>query len=473
MFITVFVFLSALFLITPLQAGQPVVESYAHVVEPLLASVVSVSSVKTNDDGLLKGMPEETSFDTFLQQFYNAQNPVSSEKEILLGSGFVLDATEGLIVTSAHVADSFPKVSVTFNDGSVRQAEVIGKDDKTDLALLKVPVEKTLTAVKVGDSDLMRVGDVVFAVGNPFGLGNTVTSGIVSARSRNIQVGPYDDFLQTDAAINRGNSGGPLFNVKGEMIGVNTAIFSPSGGSVGIAFAVPSKMLIWVVDNLKRYGEVKRAQLGVKIQTVTPDIARNLGLAETTGALVSEVTAGTPASKADIQVGDVILAFNGIKITQMRLLTQLASQSPVGSEAVLDIYRNGKNLKAKVVLTQLKDVEKTILPITQEDGKALEAPEGLDFFIADLTPAMRQKTRLPKTAKGVLVTAVKAGSVAEKKGLKRGDLLVEIDKIPLFSVKDFEKWDQKRKREGLHSASLIIERAGERYFLMVDCPLEK
>ena len=446
-------------------------QGYADIVEPLLSSVVSVSAVKTSD-GALKGVPEDSSFNDFLQQFYNAQNPQASEREILLGSGFVLDETEGLLVTSAHVTDVFPAVSVTFNDGTVKQAAVVGRDEKTDLALLRVDTDTPLTAVKTGDSDAVRVGDVVFAVGNPFGLGNTVTSGIVSARSRNIQVGPYDDFLQTDAAINRGNSGGPLFNAAGEMIGVNTAIFSPSGGSVGIAFAVPSKMMAWVVDNLKRYGKVKRAQLGLKIQTVTPDIAKDAGLPEPVGALVAEVPPASPAGKAGILPGDVITAFNGIKITQMRLLTRLASQFPVGEEAVLDVFRAGKTLKIPVVLIELAEEKKAVLPVTPADAQSVEAPAGLGFFAADLTPAVRQKNRLPKTAKGIVVTAVRSSSDVEQKGLRVGDLLVEMDKVPMSSVKSFDTWRQKRDAQGLTSASLIIERGGERYFMIVDCPAE-
>ena len=306
--------------------AEPV--SYADTVEKLLPSVVSVSSVKADGETpdlvkALRGSP----FEHFFSEHYRDGN-FDAPKSILLGSGFVYDA-KGHILTSAHVVESLDEVRVTLNDGSVVSAKVAGRDAKTDIALLKADNPHALKPVKIGDSDTARVGDAVLAIGNPFGLGNTVTSGIVSARSRDIQVGPYDDFIQTDAAINRGNSGGPLFNVKGELIGVNTAIFSPSGGSVGIAFAAPSNIVKAIADALIKDGVVRRGRLGLKVQSVSPELAKSLKLPKAYGAYVSEVE----NPKTTVKQGDVIVSFNGREVPSMRALPKMAAFAPVGSTA--------------------------------------------------------------------------------------------------------------------------------------------
>ena len=449
-------------------SGNAVKLSYADIVEPLLPTAISVSAMKT-DDKTAVAAQTNSMFDDYLEQFYDEAHPEKDKKEILLGSGFILDVQQRLAVTNAHVVNSFSKVFVTLNDSRVVEADVVGKDSKTDLAVLKIGGNTPLTAVKMGDSDKTRTGDVVFALGNPFGLGTTVTSGIVSALSRNIQVGPYDDFIQTDAAINRGNSGGPLFNANGELIGVNTAIFSPSGGSVGVAFALPSKTAAWVVDSILKDGYVKRGRLGAKIQSVTEKTAQTLGLKEAAGALVAQITPDTPAADSGLQVGDVILNYNGIKIASMRDLPKLAAQTPIGSQVMLTVFRNGKTLEIPLIVDELKDEEKTPLPVFEKEDKTTVLPlKRLGISTANLSPAVRQKHRLGKLIKGVLISDAKKDGDAYKKGVRRGDVLLEIDRIPVQDVKDFAVWEKKSVASGDISALLLIERKGERFFAVVD-----
>lgn len=449
-------------------SAQSAPASYADTVEPLLATAISVSAVK---DSTMKAVSERTNsmFDDFLEQFYDEAHPEKQNGEILLGSGFILDANRRLAVTSAHVVDGFSKVTVTLNNTRTVAADVLGKDTKTDVALLKIGGDMPLQAVKTGDSDKARTGDVVFALGNPFGLGTTVTSGIVSALSRNIQVGPYDDFIQTDAAINRGNSGGPLFNAHGELIGVNTAIFSPSGGSVGIAFALPSKTAAWVVDSILKYGYVKRGRLGAKIQSVTPETAKALGLPEARGALVAQINPDAPAAQSGLQTGDVILSYNGVNIAKMHDLPKLAAQTPVGARVLLNVFRDGKTLDVPLIVDELKDEEKTPLPVSAEQDKTTVLKIGaLGLSVADLSPAVRQKHRLGKSVKGVLVAGTEKNGDAAKKGVKLGDVILEIDRLPVKSTADFDKWRVISLERGESSALLRIERDNEQFFVVID-----
>ncbi len=460
-----------LFFLMPLSAsaGLPSTDSYADVVERLLPSVVSVSATKVTGRAPqeMLSVPQGSPFEEFFREFYK-DGSMDARKAILLGSGFVYDA-RGHVVTSSHVVENMSEVMVTFNDGTVLKGKVLGKDPKTDLALLKVESDKPLTPVVLGASDQARVGDVVLAIGNPFGLGNTVTSGIISARSRDIQVGPYDDFIQTDAAINRGNSGGPLFNAAGEMIGVNTAIFSPSGGSVGIAFAVPSKMAGWVADALIREGTVRRGKLGLKIQTVSPEIARSLGLSKPAGALVAGLDPDGPAMKSEIRPGDVILAFNGAAVSTMRSLPRMAAETPVGSTVRLTVWRDGKEIVLPLVLEEMKEPEPARPKLVSAgEGTAVETMDILGISVADLSPAVRQKYRLPKNSAGVMVTSVLPGTDAAGKGLRPGDLIVELDRKPLPSAAAAAKWKKNAGQTGQSSAFLLIDRAGDRFFMVVN-----
>lgn len=437
--------------------AEPV--SFADTVEGLLPSVVSVSAVKTDGKTpdmvkALRGSP----FEQFFSEHYR-DGGFDSQKSILLGSGFVYD-DKGHILTSAHVVEALDEVRVTLNDGSVVSAKVAGRDAKTDIALLKADNPQGLKPVKIGDSDTARIGDAVLAIGNPFGLGNTVTSGIVSARSRDIQVGPYDDFIQTDAAINRGNSGGPLFNVKGELIGVNTAIFSPSGGSVGIAFAAPSKMVKAIADSLIKDGVVRRGRLGLKVQSVSPELAKTLKLPKVYGAYVSDVE----NPKTTVKKGDVIVSFNGREIPSMRDLPKMAAFAPIGSTARLGIVRNGQKITAPIVLMELKDEPKTVRSPEAADSFPLPL---LGIAGTEVTPDIRRKNGISKNVSGILVTAVSPKSDAAQKGIKAGDVIVELDKKPVKSADAVAQWAAETAEMALDTAFVLIDRGGERFFVVV------
>mgnify|MGYP002515593511 FL=1 len=437
--------------------AEPV--SFADTVEGLLPSVVSVSSVKTDGETpdmvkALRGSP----FEQFFSEHYR-DGGFDSQKSILLGSGFVYD-DKGHILTSAHVVEALDGVRVTLNDGSVVSAKVAGRDAKTDIALLKADNPQGLKPVKIGNSDTARIGDAVLAIGNPFGLGNTVTSGIVSARSRDIQVGPYDDFIQTDAAINRGNSGGPLFNVKGELIGVNTAIFSPSGGSVGIAFAAPSNIVKAIADSLIKDGVVRRGRLGLKVQSVSPELAKTLKLPKAYGAYVTEVE----NPKTTVKKGDVIVSFNGREVPSMRALPKMAAFAPVGSTARLGIVRNGQKLTAPIVLMELKDAPKNVRAAETADSFPIPL---LGIAGTELTPEIRQKNGISKAVSGILVTKVASKSDAAQKGIKAGDVIVELDKKPVKSVDAVAQWAAETAEMGLDTAFVLIDRGGERFFAVV------
>ncbi len=441
--------------------------SFADAVKKVLPSVVSVSAAKVSAEPpemmlALRGSPFEQFFkDTYRDGGFDAP------KSILLGSGFVYDA-RGHIVTSAHVVENMIDVSVTLNDGTVVAGRVRGRDPKTDLAVIRVDAG-TLPPVTVGDSDKAEIGDPVLAVGNPFGLGNTVTAGIVSARSRDIQVGPYDDFIQTDAAINRGNSGGPLFNAAGELIGVNTAIFSPSGGSVGIAFAVPSKMMTQVADALIQYGAVKRGRLGLDVQTVTPEIAKSLNLPKVSGALVAGVDPSSEAAKSGVKRGDVLLRFDGRDVPTMRELPRRAAQTPVGKTVPVTVWRDGKTVDLKLTISELPEERAaSVLPRDKREtsAKTLDVSP-LGVTVAEVSAETRQKYGLSKNAAGVVVSAVAPRSDAAVKGLRAGDVLVELDKKKLSGFQSVRDWLDTAAEMAQESAFVLIDRNGERFFAIV------
>lgn len=441
--------------------------SFADAVKKVLPSVVSVSAAKVSAEPpemmlALRGSPFEQFFkDTYRDGGFDAP------KSILLGSGFVYDA-RGHIVTSAHVVENMTEVSVTLNDGTVVAGRVRGRDPKTDLAVIRVDAG-TLPPVTVGDSDKAEIGDPVLAVGNPFGLGNTVTAGIVSARSRDIQVGPYDDFIQTDAAINRGNSGGPLFNAAGELIGVNTAIFSPSGGSVGIAFAVPSKMMTQVADALIQNGAVKRGRLGLDVQTVTPEIAKSLNLPKVSGALVAGVDPSSGAAKSGVKRGDVLLRFDGRDVLTMRELPRRAAQTPVGKTVPVTVWRDGKTVDLKLTISELPEERAaSVLPRDKREtgAKTLDVSP-LGVTVAEVSAETRQKYGLSKNAAGVVVSAVAPRSDAAVKGLRAGDVLVELDKKKLSGFQSVRDWLDTAAEMAQESAFVLIDRNGERFFAIV------
>ena len=356
--------------------ARPAPDSFADLAAKLLPAVVNISS--TQDCRRVRGgpgagpeipmFPPGSPFEQFFKDFLNRnrrraaraavngdnQPPPPERRMQSLGSGFIIDPS-GLVVTNNHVIEGADEITVTLQDNTSLKAKVLGRDETGDIALLQVKPDKPLPAVQFGDSDAERVGDWVLAIGNPFGLGGTVTAGIVSARGRDIHQGPYDDFIQTDAAINRGNSGGPLFNMDGQVIGMNTAIYSPSGGSIGIGFSIPANMVKAVVAQLKDFGHPRRGWLGVRIQQVTPDIAESLGLQDATGAMVAGVNDGGPADKAKIHNGDIILKFNGQDVKEMRSLPRIVADSDVGKSVPVLLWRDGKQVTVQATLAEKPD----------------------------------------------------------------------------------------------------------------------
>lgn len=456
------------------EAVQLVPSSFAELSQKLLPSVVNISSTqKAPDPEDMPEMPEfppGSPFEDFFKEFQGRRGGngegMDAQPVASLGSGFVIDAEKGYIVTNNHVIRDADEVRVTFHDDTSLEAKIIGKDEKTDLALLQVKPEKPLTAVKFGNSDVMRVGDWVLAIGNPFGLGGTVTQGIISARQRDINAGPYDDFIQTDASINRGNSGGPMFNLKGEVIGINTAIFSPSGGSVGIGFAIPSNLAKPIVDQLMQYGRTRRGWLGVRIQTVTPEIAESLGLKEVRGALVASITPGGPAELGKLEPGDIILEFNGQKLDAMRHLPRLVAETPIGTKADVLFWRNGKTQTTKVEVGELEKAEQSGLIETGEEPAEIKPGAGTDISsvgltVSSLSPALREAYGIPENAKGVVVTAVKAGSEAAEQGLSAGDVIVEINQQAASDATLAKKLIDDVQKSGKPSVLLLVDREGK------------
>ncbi len=373
-----------------------------------------------------------------------------------LGSGFIIDAA-GIVVTNNHVIADADEITVILNDGSRIKAELIGTDKKIDIALLRIKPDRPLKAVKFGDSEKLRLGEWVIAIGNPFSLGGTVTAGIVSARNRDINSGPYDNYIQTDAAINRGNSGGPLFNLEGEVVGINTAIISPSGGSIGIGFAVPSKTALAVIDQLKQFGETRRGWLGVRIQQVTDEIAESLGIRPAHGALVAGVDEKGPAKPAGIEPGDVIVKFDGKDIREMRDLPRVVADTPVGKDVPVIIVRKGKEETKTVTLGRLEDGEKQAALTTPADpGPAPVVKKTLGLELAGMSDDLRKKYKIKDAVKGIVILGVDAGSAAADKRLNAGDVIVEVAQEAVGSADEFLAKIDKLKKDGRRTALLLV-----------------
>jgi serine protease Do len=451
--------------------------SVADLAEGLADAVVNISTSQTVQGRRsvpLPKVPEGSPFQEFFEEFFNRQNREEDRprKVQSLGSGFVLDGKEGIIVTNNHVIEGADEITANFNDGTKLKAELIGTDEKTDLAVLKVTPEKPLTDVSLGDSEKIRVGDWVMAIGNPFGLGGTVTVGIVSARNRDINSGPYDNFIQTDASINRGNSGGPLFNMDGEVIGINTAIISPSGGSIGIGFAIPAKTAKRVIAQLREFGETRRGWLGVRIQEVTDEIAESLSMDEAMGALVAGVTEGGPAEKAEIEPGDVILEFDGNPVEHMRELPRMVAETPIGKSVDVVVLRRGEKVTLLVDLGRLEEAsaeeDKTG---DQDKDKPADKPaetEVLGMILSELDDAGREEFKIDKEVEGVLVKQVAPGSSAEEKRVQAGDVIKEVAQEPVSTPGDVIDQVKKLKEDGRRSALLLLSNPnGELRFVPV------
>ena len=470
--------LAATITLSPLAAAAQTrgPDSIADVAEKVIDAVVNISTSQTVEArGNMPQMPPGSQqFEEFFEEFFknrrggdNNQNR-APRRVSSLGSGFIIDAS-GIVVTNNHVIADADEVNVILNDGSRLKAEVIGHDQKTDIALLRVKPDKPLKAVQFGDSDKLRLGEWVVAIGNPFSLGGTVTAGIVSARNRDINSGPYDNYIQTDAAINRGNSGGPLFNLNGEVVGVNTAIISPSGGSIGIGFAVPSKTAVAVIDQLRQFGETRRGWLGVRIQQVTDDIADSLNIKPAKGALVAGVEDKGPAKPAGIEPGDVIVKFDGKDVREMKDLPRIVADTPVGKDVEVVIIRKGQEEKKTVKLGRLEDGEKQAALSTKKDDQPEEksvVQKTLGLQLSNLTDTLRQRYKIKDQVKGVVITGVDANSAAAEKRLNAGDVIVEVAQEPIATPADLQKKLDQLKKDGRKSALFLVSNAdGELRFV--------
>jgi len=451
-------------------------DTIADISERVIDAVVNISTsqkVETRNSPMPQ-LPNDPQLDELFRDFFNRrgqgdpQNRERGPRRVnSLGSGFIIDPS-GIVVTNNHVISEADEITVILNDGARLKAEIIGRDQKTDLALLRVKPDKPLKAVTFGDSDKLRLGEWVIAIGNPFSLGGTVTAGIVSARNRDINSGPYDNYIQTDAAINRGNSGGPLFNLDGEVVGVNTAIISPSGGSIGIGFAVPSKTAMPVIEQLKQFGETRRGWLGVRIQQVTDEIADSLKINPPRGALVAGVDERGPAKPAGIEPGDVIVKFDGKDIKEMRDLPRVVADTPVGKQTPVVVIRKGKEETKTVTLGRLEDGEKLAAADPKSEGTPDKSvvKKTLGLELANMSDDLRKRYKIKDTVKGVIIIGVDANSPAADKRLAPGDVIVEIAQEAVASADELQAKIDKLKKDGRKSALLLVAGAdGELRFV--------
>ena len=444
-------------------------ESFADLAEKFSPAVVNIttSTIVARDTGPTPIVPDGSPFEDFFRNFRDRNGGGDqARRATALGSGFVI-SEDGYIVTNNHVIEGADEISIEFYEGFVLDAKIIGTDPKVDIALLKVETDKPLTFVSFGDSDKARVGDWVIAMGNPLGQGFSVSAGIVSARGRALS-GTYDDYIQTDAAINRGNSGGPLFNLDGEVIGVNTAILSPTGGSIGIGFSMASNVVSRVVDQLREFGETRRGWLGVRIQDVTKDVAEAMGLEKAAGALITDVPDG-PAKEAGMQAGDVILSFDGTEVGDTRGLVRQVGNAEVGKTVRVIVFRDGKTQTLKVTLGRRESAEAVVPAVAggsdkQEPDKPVEK-DLLGLTISPLNAELRAQLSLDEKATGLVVLDVDTLSEAYDKGMRAGDLITEAGQQKLLTVADFEARIAEAKDAGRKSLLLLVRRAGDPRFV--------
>jgi serine protease Do len=441
--------------------GAP--ESFAELADEISPSVVNITTsalIAAPADGRPM-VPEGSPFQDFFDDF-GAPGGEGMQRSDALGSGFVI-SEDGYIVTNNHVVEGADEITIEFFSGKKLKAKLVGTDPKTDIALLKVEVDEPLPFVTFGNSDEMRVGDWVMAMGNPLGQGFSVSAGIVSARGRE-QQGPYDDFIQTDAAINRGNSGGPLFNMDGEVIGVNTSILSPNGGSIGIGFSMSSNVVSKVVDQLQEFGETRRGWLGVRIQDVSPDIAEAMGLAEASGALVTDVPEG-PARDAGIQQNDVITRFDDQPVGDAGDLTRRVADAPIGEAVPVIVQRDGRTETLAVTLGRREEAEATTMPASSPAPDEPKTLDSLGLTLAPLDTDMRDRLGIDASTEGLMVMAVDQASEAFTKGLREGDLIAEAGQKKVVRLQDLEDRIAEAKEAGRKSILLLIRRGGDPRFV--------
>ncbi|WP_240784124.1 MULTISPECIES: Do family serine endopeptidase [Tabrizicola] len=443
--------------------GAP--ESFADLAQQVSPAVVNITTsalVAAPTNGMPR-LPEGNPFQDFFDDFGGPGGGGGAQRSEALGSGFVI-SEDGYIVTNNHVIEGADEIMIEFFSGKKLPAKVVGKDPKTDIALLKVEAGEPLSFVTFGNSDLMRVGDWVMAMGNPLGQGFSVSAGIVSARGRELNRGAYDDYIQTDAAINRGNSGGPLFNMDGQVIGVNTAILSPNGGSIGIGFSMSSNVVAKVVDQLKQFGETRRGWLGVRIQDVTPDVAEAMGLAEAAGALVTQVPDG-PAKEAGVLAGDVITGFDGQPVTSAGDLTRRVADAPIGKAVPVIVLRNGRTETLSVTLGRREEAEAAAVPASAPGADEPKQTETLGLTLAPLDDEIRSRLGLEASAQGLAILAVDPSSEAFTKGLQEGEVITEVGQLPVTGLQDLEDRIAEAKAAGRKSILVMVRRGGDPRFV--------
>ncbi len=448
-------------------SAAPAPDSFAPLVNKVKPAVVNIATTQLQTGSSETELPQAPMFppgSPFGELFRHMQpngEPARPEKLRALGSGFIVDPA-GYVVTNNHVIGNATDISVTLADGTILKGKLVGHDEKTDLALVKVNADHPLPAVSFGNSDAAQVGDWVVAVGNPFGLGGTVTAGIVSARGRDIHSGPYDDYLQLDASINRGNSGGPTFDMNGQVIGINTAIYSPNGGSVGIGFAIPSNAAGPVIAQLRASGHVDRGWLGVQIQPVTPDMANALGLKSTHGALVAAVQPDSPAAKAGLKQGDVVLRYGSDEIESPRDLSRAVAVTQVGTTQPMQVFREG----------QMTTVSTTIALSTDQADKQdkkghAETTGQLGLRLAPLDEKARDSLDIPEGVRGVVVVSVDPNGSAADQGVQPGDVIERVDNKPVKNPADVGNLLRAVEKSGRKSVALLINRQGTEQFVAV------
>ena len=449
----------------------PFAELFAQLAGRVVGVVVNISTQapapppKTAQDAPQN--PPGPSLDEFFRDFFgdkSAPGSPNSGRVASLGSGFIIDPS-GLIVTNNHVIATADQITVTLSDDTTFQAQVIGRDAVTDLALLKIDAKTPLPAASWGDSGKTRVGDWVLAIGNPFGLGGTVTAGIISATARDIQSGPYDDYLQTDASINRGNSGGPMFNLAGDVVGINTAIYSPSGGSIGIGFAIPSALAQPIIEQLKATGKVERGWIGARIQPVTDDIAESIGLDKSRGAMIAAIDPGSPAAQSKLQPGDVILSYDGKPIDRSRQLPRLVAASQPDKPVKVTIWRDGKEYETELKVAALDPNRPAPPPPEPEKPKPPAAIDAFGLKLTKLTPDLRKQFSLPDRVKGVVVLEVPPNSPGAAQGLRPGDLIVGVGRAPVASPEQVPQLAAAARKAGQKKVLVRVEREGNTRFV--------
>jgi serine protease Do len=467
------------FLIATVAGAQakPAPDSFADLAAKVSPAVVNISSSHRVPGGealpeLPFNIPKGSPFEEFFKRFRDMERGEGRRpprEATALGSGFIIDPS-GYVVTNNHVVEDATEVQVTLTTGEQFDGKIIGRDPKTDLALLKIESERPLPALEWGDSDALRVGDWVMAVGNPFGLGGSVTAGIVSARGRDINAGPFDDFLQIDASINQGNSGGPTFDLDGKVVGINTAIASPNGGSVGIGFAIPSNLARPIIAQLREHGSVERGWLGVQIQTVTPDLASALGLDRPKGALVAVVQPDSPAEKAQLKAGDVILRFDGKAVDEMRDLPRLVAAVPAGREVEVVVWRDKTEKSIEVEIAKLQEEQQVAAasPAEPEKGDTTtHASRLLGLTLAAITPELKRQYGLGDAVQGVLVVDVDEDGPAADQGIRAGDVIEKVAHAAVSSPADVDKLANEAREANQKALLLLLNRDGNTLFVAV------